>query len=80
MDNSSVPPSILTQVFTGKDNATHDIARWLGSLAVLVGVALEFYSVVWLQKPINLQEYGLGMGAVFTGFGAAIKLKENTEP
>lgn len=80
MANASGPPAFYTQLLTGKDNATHDIARWLGTLAIFVGIALEIYSVIWLKKPFNLQEYGLGMGAVFTGLGAAIKLKENTEP
>lgn len=70
----------VTQLLTGKDNQTHDIARWLATIAVFVGLGLQIYDVVILQHEFELQQFGIGIGSLFTGFGAAIKLKENSEP
>ena len=72
--------SIFTQLLTGQDNQTHDIARWLAALSVLTGLALQIYVTVQLKQPLDLQQFGIGMGTLLAGFGAAIKLKENSEP
>jgi len=72
--------TILTQLLTGKDNQTHDIVRWLGMLTVLEALGLTIYVVVIRGQPLDLQQFGIGMGAVFTTLGIALKLKESTEP
>ena len=71
---------IIKQLLTGKDNQTHDFVRWLGVLAVLVALGLTVYVVVWRSQPFDLQQFGVGMGSVFAALGAALKLKETTEP
>jgi preprotein translocase subunit SecG len=71
---------IIKQLLTGKDNQTHDFVRWLGVLAVLVALGLTVYVVVWRGQPFDLQQFGVGMGSVFAALGAALKLKETTEP
>ncbi|MEX3628323.1 MAG: hypothetical protein VB138_01455 [Burkholderia sp.] len=71
---------IIKQLLTGKDNQTHDFVRWLGVLAVLVALGLTVYVVVWRGQPFDLQRFGVGMGSVFAALGAALKLKETTEP
>lgn len=70
----------LVQLFTGKDNYTHDLVRWLGALTVLVALGLTIYVVVWRRQCFDLQQFGIGMGAVFAALGTALKLKETTEP
>lgn len=72
--------SIFTQLLTGKDNRTHDVIRWLAVLSFLVGLGLSIYSVGWKNQPFDLQQFGVGMGAMFATVGAALKLKAETEP
>ncbi len=71
---------IINQLLTGKDNHTHDFVRWLGVLSVLVALVLTVYVVVWRSQIFDLQQFGIGMGSVFAAIGAALKLKETTEP
>jgi len=71
---------IINQLLTGKDNHTHDLVRWLGVLTVLEALTLQAFVVVWRNQPLDLQQFGIGMGAVFATLGLALKLKESTEP
>lgn len=60
---------ILTHILTGKDNKTHDIARWawLGGF-VLVGVSAIY--LIYVGKEISLTELAGALGIV-SGSGAA---------
>jgi len=71
---------ILKQLVTGIDGETHDVARWLGILAVLHFLFLSTWVVIVQHAEWKPSDYGLGVGAVFTAIGAFIKLKENQEP
>ncbi len=71
---------IVRQLLTGRDNATHDVARWLAVASFAVGLGLTIYVTVVRGAPFSLTEFGLGIGALFVGAGAAIKLKEGSEP
>ena len=71
--------NIPTQLLTGKDNKTHDIGRWMGAVAFIVGICLEVYAVVF-AKEFNFLAYGGGIAAIAGGIGALIALKANTEP
>jgi hypothetical protein len=70
----------LNQLFTGKDNVTHDLVRWLAALVILVALFLTVYCVVFKSTEFNLESFGIGFGALFTTVGVALKLKETTEP
>lgn len=67
-------------VSTGQDNETYDVARVLAIASVVVGLGLCIYAVGWKDQIFDLQQFGIGIGAMFTGLGAVLKLKENTEP
>ena len=69
----------LKHCFTGADNTTYDIGRVLWALAFIIGMALNVYSIV-AGKPFDLQNFGIGVGALLLAGGAAIKVKESTEP
>lgn len=71
--------AILHQLLTGKDNQTHDVARWLAVASFAVGLGLTIYVTVRGQ-PFSLQDFGTGIGLLFVAVGAAIKLKEGSEP
>ena len=71
--------TVLQQLLTGKDNETHDIGRWLAVLTVLAGIGYQGWAI-YKGQPFDLQNFGVGAGALFTGVGAMLKLKEGTEP
>ncbi len=47
---------------------------------MLVGLALEAYSVVYLKQPLNWMELGTGAGALFGAGGAGVGMKYRDEP
>jgi hypothetical protein len=72
---------IIKQLLTGKDNQTHDVIRWLAVLAIVVALGLQIHVVAILKtQAFDMQAFGIGLGAVFTAVGAALKLKEGSEP
>lgn len=70
---------ITRQLLTGKDNLTYDIGRVLWALAFLVGLGAVIFSVA-AGRNFDLTNYGLGVSALLVAGGAALKLKESTEP
>jgi hypothetical protein len=70
----------IKQVLTGKDNKTHDVVRWGGFSTIFIALGLTIFVVVWRNQPFDAQAFGIGMGAVFTTLGVALKIKETTEP
>lgn len=70
----------ITNITTGIDNRTHDVARVLAVLSFVVGLGLTVYTVVWKNQVFDLQQFGIGVGAMFAGLGAALVLKKDTEP
>ncbi|MGH9724566.1 MAG: hypothetical protein ACRD41_05820 [Candidatus Acidiferrales bacterium] len=78
---------LLSNMLTGKDNATYDIARVSGLLGVLTFLGLEIFQVVHashLQPAqaaiFDMQTFGIGLGLVITAMATALKIKETTEP
>ena len=70
---------ITQQMLTGRDNLTYDLGRVLWAFAFFVGV-IAFIVCHAIGHPFNLTDFGLGVGALLTAGGLALKLKENTEP
>lgn len=62
---------------TESDNRTHDVCKALAVLAFVVGLGLSIAAFA-TGKAFNLTEYGTGIGAMFVGIGAALKLKPET--
>lgn len=67
-------------IFTGVDNQTYDIGRVMAGVTSAAGIFLQCWSVVVQNNPFNMQEFGVGAGALAAGIGAMLKLKEQTEP
>jgi len=65
---------ILRQLMTESDNVTHDLYRYLATLSVLVGLGLCIYATV-TGKAFSIQDYGVGVGTLLAGAGAALFLK-----
>ena len=60
---------ILKHCLTGKDNSTHDIARWAWMLGFLLVGASAIY-LIYAGKDISLTELAGALGIV-SGSGAA---------
>lgn len=71
---------VLKQLLTGGDNQTHDIGRWMAAIIGASGVVFQGWAVIHNGQPFNMQDFGIGAGALATGVGAMLKLKQDTEP
>jgi hypothetical protein len=69
-------PDIIKHMFTESDNKTFDVTKALAALTIVTGIALAIVSVVWKNAPLNMQDYGTGMGLLFAGLGVALGMKK----
>ena len=68
----------LNDLFTETDNHTFDLAKVLALLAVINGLVLTVYEVVWKNTSFNFQDYGVGVGLLFGGLAAVLTFKKET--
>lgn len=71
--------SILTQLLSGKDNATQDIGRWSWA-ASIVGLHAFAAANWWHTGSLDLVAYGTSVATVVGAHSAAIWAKKSTEP
>ena len=75
--------SFFKDIFTESDNSTYDHIRVLAILAVVIGLSLQVWVVIrWVgpsPQPFDFQQFGIGVGSVFAGVGAALKLKPESK-
>lgn len=69
----------IRDCFTVANGIDYDLGRILWALAFLVGVGLEIYCVI-THRTFDLQQYGIGVGALLLAGSGGLKLKANTEP
>lgn len=70
---------ILRHTFTGKDNKTVDMGRVLWGLGALAFIGISIYFVLHTGQ-WNPLEWGSGFAVINGGSGAAVKMKESSEP
>lgn len=70
---------IMRDLFSGRDNYALDIGRILWALGVIVFLGMSVLSVI-LKLDFDYITWGAGFGTVLAAGGAALKLKESTEP
>ena len=71
----------LVQMLTESDNKTHDVFKYLALLTIVIALGLEIFVTVWRNQPFDIQQFGIGVGVLFTGMGAALMMKpENKAP
>lgn len=63
----------LLELITGDDNITIEPAYFWWCVAILIGLGLEIYSVIW-GKAFDLQAFGIGVGALLAGAGVGKKV------
>ena len=72
--------TILRQLLTDRDNVSYDVVRVLAVLSIVVALSLAVYAVVWKGQVFSLQDFGIGIGAVFLSVGGALKMKGDQPP
>lgn len=70
---------IMRDLFSGKDNYALDIGRILWALGVVVFLVMTIVSVIF-DLSFDYIAWGAGFGTVLAAGGAALRLKETTEP
>lgn len=69
----------LKDLFTGKDNETWDLGRIIWFKGTLVYFAMTIYSL-YQGLAIDPMNWATGFGAILAGGGAALALKNASEP
>jgi len=70
---------ILKQLLTGKDNQTHDIARWTWLVGFIAIICIAVYEVMQAHQ-ISLTELAEALGLISGAGGASVMMKKDTEP
>ena len=70
---------ILNQLLTGKDNQTHDIARWTWLVGFIAIICIAVYEVMQAHQ-ISLTELAEALGLISGAGGASVMMKKDTEP
>ena len=70
---------ILKQLLTGKDNQTHDIARWSWMLGFIAVICIAIYEVMQARQ-VSLLELAEALGVVSGASGASVMMKKDAEP
>jgi hypothetical protein len=70
----------LKELTTTSDNTTPCWARIVGLMGVAQGLALSATDVIINHSHFDFQAYGIGLGGLITGVGAAIGMKRKDEP
>ncbi len=70
---------ILKDLFTGPDGKTHDPARWLWMLGVACFLGFAGFQV-YKSGAFDMVNFGIAYGTLLGAGGAAVRIKETTEP
>ena len=72
-------PEFFKHLVTGKDNETHDLARWSWVLTTLTTIFGATYNAAH-NGVVNLVDFAQAIGIISGAHGAAIWAKKDTEP
>lgn len=73
------PSSIVRNILTGKDNRTHDIARWswmITTVIIIIGAAYNAYH----SNLFGVRDFAESIGIIVGAHGAAVLMKKDSEP
>lgn len=74
-----IPPTIIKDLLTGKDNQTHDIARWswmITTIVIIVGAAYNAFH----SNLFGIRDFAESIGIIAGAHGAAVLMKKDSEP
>jgi len=70
---------VFNQLLTGRDNQTHDIARWTWLVGFIAIICIAVYEVMQAHQ-ISLTELAEALGLISGAGGASVMMKKDTEP
>lgn len=70
---------LLRNILTEPDNATFCMVKLGAGISVFFALGTAGYHHLYLNEPFSMQDFGIGMGAVFTGVGIALGFKKDTQ-
>lgn len=71
---------VVKDMVTLADGQTYDIARIFAICIIPVYIGMGVGELVMAPTPFDFQAFGVGFGAILTGLGAFLFLKNPTEP
>ncbi len=69
----------LRQMLTERDNATLDIKRIGGGVALVFVIGCKAYDLVWRKGDLNFAETCQSLAVLLGALGATIAINRNTE-
>lgn len=69
----------IKDIFTGRDNETHDVARYSWTVSITATIALAIWSAIH-NGVVDLAAFGTAVAAIVGAHGAALWAKRDTEP
>lgn len=70
----------LARMMTECDNKTHDVFKYLALTTIIIAHGLQVYVVVVEGQVFDMQQFGIGVGVLFAGMGAALMMKPESKP
>ena len=70
---------ILRHLLTGKDNETHDVARWSWVTTTLATIVGAMWDAIH-NGNIDLMSFAQAIGIISGAHGAAVMMKRDSEP
>ena len=65
-------------MLTEPDNETYDVAKFLAVLSVIAAIVFQGHNVLITHIVFDMQNFGIGIGALFAGVAAALGFKKDT--
>ena len=69
----------LKHIVTGKDNETHDVARWSWITTTIATIIGAGWNAVH-GGAMNLMDFAQAIGIISGAHGAAVMMKKDAEP
>lgn len=69
---------LIKHWFTEKDNKTWDMSKAMGAYAFIHFHAMVGYTT-YMSHVFDMQQYGIGVGALFTTLGVLFGLKKDSD-
>jgi hypothetical protein len=68
---------VIKDIYTESDNETWDLSKMLATASIVSAILLNAYTV-YKGSDFNMQDFGIGMGALFGGVGVALGMKKES--
>ena len=68
----------LKDLFTEVDNQTWDLSKILATITIISAIYFEYEHITINHAVFSMQDFGVGVGALFTSFAAIFHFKKDS--